>query len=70
MTSAVMAFIKCVLRVPLRMSEIKLLKGDEEVHGEEAYTFRDIPDVELGVMPPQIDGMADQRYDLFPELFV
>jgi ammonium transporter, Amt family len=36
-TSAIMLFIKYVLRIPLRMSEEDLLIGDGAVHGEEAY---------------------------------
>lgn len=47
-TSLIMAFIKYVLRVPLRMSEEHLLIGDPIVHGEEAYSFND--DV-VGLVP-------------------
>ncbi|KAF2089463.1 ammonium transporter mep1B [Saccharata proteae CBS 121410] len=36
-TSAIMAFIKYVLRIPLRMSDEELLIGDDAVHGETAY---------------------------------
>lgn len=50
MTSVVMAFIKYVLRVRLRMSEEMLLIGDDAVHGEDAYTFKESSDVELGVV--------------------
>ena len=38
-TSAIMLFIKYVLRIPLRMSEEDLLIGDDAIHGESAYTF-------------------------------
>ena len=41
MTSVVMAFIKYVLRIPLRMSEQELLVGDDAAHGEAAYAFFD-----------------------------
>ena len=34
-----MAFIKYVLRVPLRMSDEDLLVGDDAIHGEDAYAF-------------------------------
>jgi len=40
-TSAIMLFIKYVLRIPLRMSEHNLLIGDDAIHGESAYTFGD-----------------------------
>ena len=40
-TSAIMAFIKYVLRIPLRMKEEDLLIGDMAVHGEEPYVFSD-----------------------------
>jgi len=50
MTSLVMMFIKYVLRVPLRMTEEMLLIGDDAVHGEDAYTFKESSDVELGVV--------------------
>jgi Amt family ammonium transporter len=43
MTSVIMLFIKYVLRIPLRMSEEKLLIGDDAVHGEDAYAFGDLP---------------------------
>ncbi|KAK9384678.1 ammonium transporter AmtB-like domain-containing protein [Lipomyces mesembrius] len=42
MTSVIMAFIKYVLRIPLRMSEEQLLSGDDAVHGEDAYAFGDV----------------------------
>lgn len=38
-TSLIMAFIKYVLRIPLRMSEEDLMLGDYACHGEEAYVF-------------------------------
>ncbi|KAI9672076.1 MAG: hypothetical protein M1831_001889 [Alyxoria varia] len=38
-TSLIMAFIKYVLRIPLRMSDSHLLIGDDAVHGEEAYAL-------------------------------
>ena len=41
MTSVVMLFIRFVLRIPLRMSEDKLLIGDDAIHGEEAYSIMD-----------------------------
>ncbi len=34
-----MAFIKYVLRIPLRMSEEELLEGSGMVHGEAAYVI-------------------------------
>lgn len=40
-TSLIMLFIKYVCRVPLRMSEEDMLKGDDAVHGEGAYCFFD-----------------------------
>jgi Amt family ammonium transporter len=43
MTSVIMLFIKYVLRIPLRMSDEKLLIGDDAVHGEDAYAFGDLP---------------------------
>jgi Amt family ammonium transporter len=42
MTSVIMLFIKHVLRIPLRMSEEKLLIGDDAIHGEDAYAFGDV----------------------------
>jgi hypothetical protein len=38
-TSAIMAFIKFVLRVPLRMTDEQCVVGDYAVHEEESYTF-------------------------------
>lgn len=38
-TSAIMLFIKYVLRVPLRMSDAACKIGDYAVHREESYTF-------------------------------
>lgn len=38
-TSLIMAFIKYVCRVPLRMSDEKLEVGDFAIHGEEPYMF-------------------------------
>jgi len=38
-TSAIMAFIKFVLRVPLRMTDEQCMVGDYAVHEEESYTF-------------------------------
>lgn len=38
-TSLVMAFIKYVLRIPLRMTEAELLVGDDAIHGEAAYVL-------------------------------
>jgi hypothetical protein len=40
-TSVIMAFIKYLLLVPLRMTEEQLLIGDDSVHGEDAYAFGD-----------------------------
>lgn len=40
-TSLIMAFIKYVCRVPLRMSEEELIIGDDAIHGEAAYCFID-----------------------------
>jgi len=41
-TSLIMAFIKYVCRVPLRMSDEDCLIGDDAIHGESAYTFGDM----------------------------
>jgi len=49
-TSLIMAFIKYVLRIPLRMTEEQMLIGDDAIHGEEAYCFLD--DVS-GVVPSE-----------------
>jgi len=38
-TSLIMAFIKYVLRVKLRMTEEAMLIGDYAIHGEEPYIF-------------------------------
>ena len=38
-TSAIMLFIKYVLRIPLRMTDEQLEIGDDAIHGEEAYAF-------------------------------
>jgi hypothetical protein len=38
-TSAIMAFIKFVLRVPLRMTDEQCMVGDFAIHEEESYTF-------------------------------
>ncbi|KAF9511588.1 hypothetical protein BS47DRAFT_1394981 [Hydnum rufescens UP504] len=38
-TSLILLFIKHVLRMPLRMSEVDLLIGDDAIHGEDAYSF-------------------------------
>ncbi|KAK9319768.1 ammonium transporter AmtB-like domain-containing protein [Lipomyces orientalis] len=79
MTSVIMAFIKYVLRIPLRMSDEMLLIGDDAVHGEDAYAFGDVHrsilhgdtgrvpvsgDGEIGV----IQGMAPASTDREPEL--
>ena len=42
-TSAIMLFIKYVLRIPLRMTEEELLIGDDAIHGESAYMFGELP---------------------------
>jgi ammonium transporter, Amt family len=60
-TSLIMAFIKYVCRIPLRMSEAQLLAGDDMVHGEEAYAFfgdgqRSILSGDLGRYPTNGDG--------------
>ena len=59
MTSLVMLFIKYVLRIRLRMSEEMLLIGDDAVHGEDAYTFKESSDVELRVIPGDINPPCD-----------
>jgi ammonium transporter, Amt family len=71
MTSAIMLFIKFVLRVPLRMSEDKLIIGDEAIHGEDAYAFGDAytigqvshatPDAELDVTQAQSGANGDEN---------
>ena len=58
MTSLVMLFIKYVLRIRLRMTEEMLLVGDDAVHGEDAYTFKESHDVELGVIPGELTHRA------------
>ena len=65
-TSFLMLVIKYVFRVPLRMSEDKLLVGDDAVHGEDAYCFSDYPetvdtpgraqDLEVGTPVPAKDS--------------
>jgi Amt family ammonium transporter len=57
MTSVVMLFIKYVLRIRLRMSEEMLLIGDDAVHGEDAYTFKETHelDMELGIIPDHLN---------------
>jgi len=65
-TSAIMAFIKYVLRIPLRMSEEHLVVGDYAVHEEESYTFAyynrnllgagDSPGHIIGTAPPEEEG--------------
>jgi Amt family ammonium transporter len=44
-TSLIMAFIKYVCRVPLRMSDEDCMIGDDAIHGESAYTFGDVGDL-------------------------
>jgi len=46
-TSAIMLFIKYVLRIPLRMSDEDLMIGDDAIHGESAYTFGDVHGITL-----------------------
>ncbi|KAF9511584.1 hypothetical protein BS47DRAFT_1363726 [Hydnum rufescens UP504] len=38
-TSRILLFIKHVLRMPLRMSEVDLVIGDDAIHGEDAYSL-------------------------------
>jgi ammonium transporter family len=38
-TSAIMCFIKYVLRIPLRMTDEQCMVGDYAIHEEESYTF-------------------------------
>jgi ammonium transporter, Amt family len=59
MTSLVMLFIKYGLRIRLRMSEEMLLIGDDAVHGEDAYTFKESSDVELSVFPQTLTHRVD-----------
>ncbi|KAL9621872.1 MAG: hypothetical protein Q9160_003693 [Pyrenula sp. 1 TL-2023] len=72
MTSIILAFIKFVLRVPLRMSDEDLVMGDAAAHGEEAYAFygeghrsivygdweRRASDVEMGQGPHGMDVLS------------
>lgn len=58
-TSAIMLFIKYVLRIPLRMSDEDCLIGDDAIHGEEAYCFLD--DVTGLVPTPSIEEHAAER---------
>ena len=48
-TSILMAFIKYVLRIPLRLSEEELLAGSQLIHNEEPYDFESF---EPHVQPP------------------
>jgi len=52
-TALILLFIRYVLRIPLRFSEEVLLVGDDAVHGEAAYSFDPVPnldrDQELGM---------------------
>jgi ammonia channel protein AmtB len=56
MTSLIFAFIKFILRVPLRLSDAQLLIGDDAVHGEADYSIRStwqvnpVVDVEMNNM--------------------
>jgi len=57
-TSLILLFIKYVLRVPLRMSEVDLLIGDDAIHGEDAYSF-DYPEKPIhngGTHTPALDA--------------
>ncbi|KAK9371798.1 ammonium transporter AmtB-like domain-containing protein [Lipomyces chichibuensis] len=78
MTSVIMAFIKYVLRIPLRMSEEQLLIGDDAVHGEDAYAFGDVRrsilhgdtgrvpisgDGEIGIIQGMAQDNGDQEND-------
>ncbi|PSR82905.1 ammonium transporter AmtB-like domain-containing protein [Coniella lustricola] len=60
-TSLILLFIKHVLRIPLRMSEEDLVRGDDAVHGEEAYVFGpcEAHDTENGY----IQGHAKELHD-------
>lgn len=71
MTSVILAFIKYVLRIPLRMTDEHLEIGDDAIHGEEAYAlffegqrshvYGDMgrsPTSESGVVSAPILGMA------------
>jgi len=65
-TSAIMLFIKYVLRIPLRMTEADLLIGDEVIHGEEAYCFDfDVPvtAAEASVTPNTSEGGEKEKDD-------
>jgi hypothetical protein len=42
-TSFLLVLIKYAFRVPLRMSDEALLIGDDAIHGEDAYTFEELP---------------------------
>ncbi|CAF9919029.1 MAG: hypothetical protein GOMPHAMPRED_001658 [Gomphillus americanus] len=62
-TSAILLFIKYVMRIPLRMKDADLLIGDMAIHGEEPYVFGDsfniegrLMDVEKGEDPDMIGG--------------
>jgi len=57
-TSLILLFIKYVLRIPLRMSEVDLLIGDDAIHGEDAYSF-DYPEKPIrngGASTPPVDA--------------
>ncbi|KAF9507205.1 hypothetical protein BS47DRAFT_1366812 [Hydnum rufescens UP504] len=57
-TSLILLFIKYVLRIPLRMSEVDLLIGDDAIHGEDAYSF-DYPEKPIrngGGNSPPVDA--------------
>ena len=42
-TALILLFIKFVLRIPLRFSDEVLLLGDNAIHGEDAYSFDQVP---------------------------
>jgi hypothetical protein len=54
MTSIIFAFIKHVLRIPLRLSEADLPEGDNVIHGEAPYAFELRP-VDLEARIPTIN---------------
>ena len=61
MTSVIMAFIKYVLRIPLRMADKDLMIGDDAIHGEAAYAFYD--DGEESTIEGQPQGSMVGRRD-------
>ncbi|MCJ1329094.1 hypothetical protein MMC10_005771 [Thelotrema lepadinum] len=63
-TTAIMLFIKYVLRIPLRMKEEDLLIGDMAVHGEEPYVFSEGASVLYGTDRVHTTGDIERGVEL------